>query len=309
MSSVLKIIEIDGQEVKMTKQPTEILNTRTNFNGQKLFHPFETTNVVKIGKNNKQTTELVYSNVFKDDAQDDIINAVRIDMKHDGSCGFLFFDDVKKQFVPYTRYDVKRNKDGKFSESPKNSIPCEPKPDDDNAEATHWPHFVPVHDESGKPQAQYKWNIHAFDNAVKSGKLENIQQSFTVEYMGKKFNYKPCDGVEMDGVIVPHGLITFDIPVELRTYDGFKKIFDKFDCIEGLVVYGKKNIWKIRREMFVTTLGGTERLNGHRLRLKKFLKQSCWYKYKKIDFINIWIFFYYFIITNYGKLFYKKNTK
>ena len=70
--------------------------------------------------------------------------------------------------------------------------------------------------------------------------------------MGKKFNYKPCDGVDLDAAIVPHGLVTVDIPDELRTPEGIRAVLETLDFMEGMIVYGKNHIWKIRREMFVT---------------------------------------------------------
>ena len=97
----------------------------------------------------------------------------------------------------------------------------------------------------------YKWHLHAFGLLVKSGKLEGIKKSFTCEYMGKKFNYKKSDGVNEDGVIVPHGLVSLTVPVELRTVDGFKQILEQIPFIEGLIVHGKDDIvWKIRRDMY-----------------------------------------------------------
>ena len=181
---------------------------------------------------------------FLPEAVEDLQTA-KFEKKHDGSCGYIKFDSETNEFIPCARFDVKRDKDGSFKAVPPNAIPCEPMPT--AAEATHWPHFVPC---SSDPKA-YKWYIHAFELAKKSGKLDGLKKSFTCEYMGKKFNYKPCDGVEQEAAIVPHGLVTIDIPQELRTPEGIMAVLQELDFMEGLVVYGKNHIWKIRREMFV----------------------------------------------------------
>lgn len=249
--ATLRTVEINEKCVKLLQHDITSLNTSTMFNGQKLLHPFVTKmitkEIIKQGKGNKQivqtVTDLVYTSDIVPEALDDLQNAIRFDMKHDGSCGFLLWDREKREFIPYCRYDVKKEHNT-FPDGPKDGIPCEPMPTD--PEATHWPHFVPC---ASKPK-DYKWYLHAFEQAKKSGKLDKLSSSFTVEYMGKKFNYKPCDGVEQDAVIVPHGLITLEIPVELRTYDGFKKIMEAFPFMEGIIIRGKEKLWKIRRELF-----------------------------------------------------------
>jgi len=249
--ATLRTIDIEGKCVKLAQHDIMTLNTSTMFNGQKLLHPFVTKTITKEitkqGKGNKQiiqtVTDMVYTPEITPDALYDLQHAVRFDMKHDGSCGFLLWDVDKKEFIPYARYDVKKQ-NSTFPDVPKDGIPCESMPTD--PDATHWPHFVPC---SSKPK-DYKWYLHAFEQAKKSGKLDRLSNSFTVEYMGKKFNYKPCDGVEQDAVIVPHGLVTLDIPVELRTYDGFKKIMEAFPFMEGIIIRGKEKLWKVRRELF-----------------------------------------------------------
>lgn len=256
--TTLRSIEIDGKCVKLIQEDIMTLNTFiknhdpcTMFNGQKLLHPFVTKTITKQitkqGKGNKQivqtVTDMIYTPEIVPEALYDLQNAIRFDMKHDGSCGFLLWDEKKEEYIPYCRFDV-RKEHGAFPDVPKDGIPCEPMPTD--PEATHWPHFVPC---ASKPK-DYKWYLHAFEQAIKSGKLDRLSKSFTVEYMGKKFNYKPCDGVEQDAVIVPHGLITLDIPVELRTFDGFKKIMEAFPFMEGIIIRGKKKLWKVRRELF-----------------------------------------------------------
>lgn len=240
-------------EVELLMHPVNTLKDRQQFSGQKLLHPLKTKTVITVmkhvGKNNKEFTrevkEMVYEPEFVPEAEYDIKNATRFEMKHDGSCGYIFWDVEAQSFVPYARYDVKREKDGQFKSVPPNAIPCEPQPTSDDA--THWPHFVPC---SNDPKA-YKWYIDAFTKMLASGKLDGLKTSFTCEYMGKKFNYKPCDGVELDAAIVPHGLVTIDIPVELRTPDGLMAVLEAFPFMEGIVIYGKDHVWKVRREMFM----------------------------------------------------------
>jgi len=255
--SLICSTKIDGKVVELLKQNHTILNKRQlTFNGQKLLHPFVTKiinkQITKTGKGNKPViqnfTEMIYLPEYLPEALGDILKAVRFEMKVDGSCGFLYWNPATDEFVPYCRLDIRKEKGG-FPDVPKNGIPCEPMPTDPNA--THWPHFVPC---SNDPKG-YKWYIHAFEQAKKSGKLDIIFNSFTVEYMGKKFNYKPCDGVDQDAVIVPHGLVTLEIPIELRNYNGFRKIFEEFSFMEGIIVYGEKQVWKIRREMFSDDAG------------------------------------------------------
>lgn len=249
--ALIRVVEIDSYPVKLLKQDISVLNTPTMFNGEKLLHPLVTklvtTQVTKSGKHGKpfvQTnTSMFYLPDFVPGALEDLQEAERFDMKHDGSCGYLLRDETEGKFIPYARFDVRKQKDG-FPDVPKDGIPCEPMPT--NPDATHWPHFVPC---ASKPN-DYKWYLHAFKLAEQSGKLDHLKQSFTVEYMGKKFNYKPCDGVEQDATIVPHGLVTLEIPKELRTYEGFKKILKAFPFMEGIIVRGKNHIWKMRREMF-----------------------------------------------------------
>ena len=47
-----------------------------------------------------------------------------------------------------------------------------------------------------------------------------------------------------------HGSLQISIEKEMRTYDGFKKLFEEIPNIEGVVAYTKKGQFKIRRNMF-----------------------------------------------------------
>lgn len=244
--TAIKTIQISGYNINLIINPISIISSKKLFTGQKLLHPYKIKNVEKLCNERQRRTINVssYADEFVPDAVNDMINATTFEMKHDGACGYILWDPATQTFLPYTRYDVKKGSNGKFANIPADAIPCEPMPT--NHEATHWPHFVPC---NKNPKA-YKWHIVAFNLMTQSGKLNGIETSFTCEYMGKKFNYKKCDGVEMDAVIVPHGLVTLEIPIELRTPIGFKQILEAFDFMEGIVVYGKDNVWKIRREMF-----------------------------------------------------------
>lgn len=246
--SVVKIFDVGNHRIELLQHNISTLAQReSKFNGQKLYHPFVTKRVeytVKTSKGSRTSSDIVYDSEGKfvsPEAESDILNAISFEMKHDGSCGKIIWDGQK--FVPYARFDV-RCKNGQFAQPPANSIPCEPMPSPDDA--VHWPHFVPLYD---KPN-DYKWYIQAYELMLTSKKLGDLQSSFTCEYMGKKFNWKACDSVGLDAAIVPHGLLTFQIPKDLRTYKGIKQIMVDIPFIEGLVVYGTNNIWKIRREMF-----------------------------------------------------------
>lgn len=254
--SFLDSFQVNGHTVTMIQYPLSRLNEKSNFLGQKLHHPFKTikadeeyTIYDKYKKKDviKTAKILVYDNDFiSEEARNDIINSESIMMKHDGSCGYILWNEKENMFIPYARYDVKKddNDDDTFKQPPKNSIACEPQPT--NPDATHWPHMVPCHCDL----KAYKWQLHAFQLMIASGKLDQIKSSFTCEYMGKKFNWKSSDPVNEESVIVPHGLIGFNIPKTLRTIDGFKKILETIPFIEGFIIHGKNNIWKIRRDMF-----------------------------------------------------------
>lgn len=251
--SVIKLKKNDQEyEIKFIQQGLNSLEKQKKFNGQKLLHPFQTKTIEesntiydKFKKKNivKNTKTLIYSEDFlSQEIKNDIEEADRFELKHDGSCGMMFFDGEK--FVPYARYDIKKDTNGLFGIPPLNSIACEEKPLD--ILTTHWPHFV----QCNKDPKAYKWHLYAFDKMIKSGKVENLKTSFTCEYMGKKFNYKKSDPIEDEGIIVPHGLIILEIPKELRNYEGFFQIFLQIPYIEGLIIYGKNNLWKIRKNMF-----------------------------------------------------------
>jgi len=239
---------VDDHLVRIIAYPPSILNEPRLFTGQKLLHPFQLKQVSVQNTWSKDTskvrTEPTYDENFLSEGIDkEIQTAYHFEIKVDGQGGIIVIDE---NGVPkaYTKYDVKRNESGEFKKPPPNSIPGEPKPTD--PAATHWPHYVPLESDP----KMYKFNLIASELAKKSGKLDSVKQTFTCEYMGKKFNSKKSDPIDSDGVIVPHGLLQIEIPTELRTYNGFLQIFQAIPYIEGIIVHGETNVWKIRRDMF-----------------------------------------------------------
>lgn len=242
-SNELFSMDIDGHTVSIVKCP---YTKNSKFSGNKIHHPFGTDT------SNKKH---LYTNEFASDELAQLIkNTTRFDIKHDGSCGALIWDGT--QYVPYTRYDVKKNKEGRFV-LPANStnwIECEPKPT--SPDATHWPHFKPL---SEDPKG-YKWYIEAYNQSKKF--IDTMDHAaygdmVTIEYMGPKFNGKKSDPIPVTetnphGIgIVIHGTLKMTIPEELRTYDGFKKIFTALPIIEGIVAYpNDHDPIKIRMDLF-----------------------------------------------------------
>ena len=224
----------------------------SNFNGQKILHPFKMKTIKetysfknKRGKTiTKNTQGKVYENEFIDkETKNEIENAIRFEVKHDGSCGYIQYNPEDDSYTPYTRRDIKKDKTGDFPEPSSEWIPCEPKPT--SKEATHWPHFRKCNEDT----SQYKWELEAFETAMKTGKL-NIKKSLTCEYMGKKKNFCSSDPIESNCVIVPHGLYHIEIPKDSRTYEGLLKVLQDISYIEGIIIYGPTKIFKIRRDMF-----------------------------------------------------------
>lgn len=215
------------------------------FNGEKMHHAIERIKVEKevtVRRRKKQVVikryDLVYGDSFvADEVADDILHADSFTMKHDGSCGLLKWDGSQHQ--PFTRYDVKRDKTtGEFN-PPDGGIPCEEKPTTD--EATHWPHMVPC------KLPDHKWHLSAFELAKPLlGTLE--ERDYTIEWFGRKFNYKWSDPTDCSACIVPHGSVAFDIPMALRTPKGFAAIFNAIPNIEGLVARRGDRTYKIRRD-------------------------------------------------------------
>lgn len=226
---------------------------QSQFNGQKMMHPFKT----KIIKGHKSWENKMYylQEPIDEITEMDLSECTRFDIKHDGSCGALVWDDIKKEYEPFARFDVKK-KNGTFEKPQCDTsrwIPCEEIPTSEDA--SHWPHFRPIYED---PKT-YKWYIDAFENSPKIKKMtkEVYGNIVTIEYMGKKFNGKPEDPIERDCGIVIHGSLRLNIPKNLKNYDGFRKIFSTFQ-VEGIVAYPEgKSPMKIRAELFEGIVWGT----------------------------------------------------
>lgn len=220
-----------------------------DFGGQKIFHPFPMISIdeectFRDRKSDEMITIMRQGKVYDlSTDNDDIMQATEFQLKHDGACGYIMYKDGV--WEPWTRFDIKKHKkgpkQGQWKREPEpHWIACSPKPTDPNA--THWPHFRPCSDD---PKG-YKWQLDAFKKA--KDKFEGTR-SFTCEYMGTKSNGKASDPITHDCVIVPHGTIYVDVPVELRTAQGMKAMFKVFP-VEGLIAHTPNKIYKIRREMF-----------------------------------------------------------
>jgi hypothetical protein len=249
------------------------------FTGQKIHHPFLQT---KVAGPKKWESTITYRNVgseheitdrdmSKYDSSDtfqkakiEYIEALKqfnkinemlrettvFHVKHDGSCGALVFEEG--EWKPYARFDVTRDKKtGEFAKEKIKArwIKCEDEPDV-KGDNVHWPHFRPCDED---PKA-YKWYIEAFNKAKHY--IEKMDPSVyghivSIEYMGKKFNWKDSDPIEENGVIVLHGSLTIEVPEGLRNFNGLQKILEEFPVIEGIVVYPPEGQpMKIRREIF-----------------------------------------------------------
>jgi hypothetical protein len=244
-SSVLFSFKVDDHMVTVTKRYMPSRKS-TLFQGQKMLHPFKT-----IYEDSKS---MYYQDTFASEeikrlTQD---GATEFDVKHDGSCGALFWNGAKGKYEPYARFDIKKKKgmdDFTTELDTSKWFPCEPKPTAERA--THWPHFRPV---SEDPK-MYKWYIKAFENAAKYVSQmtpEVYGELVTIEYMGNKFNGKPCDPLDDKSVnIVLHGRLQLIIPIELRTPEGFRKILERLPVVEGIVVHPlTSSPFKIRAETF-----------------------------------------------------------
>ena len=252
---VLFSFRVDGHVVHVVRRT---LPSRSTFTGEKLLHPIATKRVT-VGKQQK----MFYADFFASPEIAALIAAAdHFDIKADGSCGALIWSELEGRYIPYGRYDIKRDSDGNFcppmvtdaktkTKSPMNMdrwIPCEPRPT--NIDATHWPHFRPLSEDP----AQYKWYIKAVEQSQASiDKLDLAVDGpiVTIEYMGAKFNGKPSDPVDGER-IVRHGSLGLVIPVALRTPIGFRHILEQLPVIEGIIVYPSDHSspMKIRADLF-----------------------------------------------------------
>lgn len=242
-------LQVNSSIIKVVKSEIDV-----KFNGQKILHPFglDTKFLLKNDKNgtSKQVPIGTYYKNSNDIATTELLKSCkRFDIKHDGSCGAIVWNEELKQYEPYARFDIKKNKQGEFFNASKTDkwIECESKPT--HPEATHHPHFRPCSED----KKAYKWNILAFDLAkekLQAFTPDKHGKIITVEYVGKKFNYNKSDSIEEDARLVVHGSLQVEVPEELRNYDGFMALFKELPTIEGLVAYTDMGPLKIKREMF-----------------------------------------------------------
>ncbi len=242
--SIITSFIVDGHNCIIRHIPYhQIPNRETrSFIGQKIHHPWELSGT--------QPTEYVPSDVTW------IQDCMQFEIKSDGSCGALLWDGVN--LIPYARYDIKEksgkkiidNDPFKITQNTKNWIACESRPVIEKGISKHWPHLRPVYEDP----KQYKWHIQAFEHS-KEGLMQYVVpymisgQVITVEYMGPHFNRPNYDPINEDKILI-HGTLCMDIPKELRTLDGFKKIFKTFPIIEGFVLYPENlKPYKIRANL------------------------------------------------------------
>lgn len=258
---VLGSVTVGEKNVVFVKVPLEKVLDRTGFVGQKIFHLFDfdkeevtyTKNVggKKYKGKNKKTEQVTRIYLHYKDGHS-ITDAKKVlddpntvfEVKFDGGCGLLQYSETEEKYLPYTRRDVKKDKDGQWKERKETWIPCQEEPT--VPEANHWPHMVCCYEE---PNA-YKWMIQAFENLEKTGILANMKKSFTIEWMGKKCNPCKTDPIDDDLTIVPHGAIRVQVPLELRNYEGIKSLITSCPFIEGLVCHSEHGVYKIRRDLF-----------------------------------------------------------
>jgi hypothetical protein len=250
-------VGVDGHAVDIVKIDPRRRPPNRTFSGQKIMHPFSTEREETAkGADSKPWLSNVHYSGF---ASSDVKMVIQEDstvfeIKHDGSCGALVWDSGTQSYKPHARFDVKKDKTtGLFAhEKIKPTwIPCETEPTDEKA--THWPHFRPLAED---PRG-YKWYLEAFNNSFDfvSGMSQDVFGDLvTVEFMGPKFNGKECDPIENKphGVgIVIHGSLRVIIPPPLRTFDGFRRLFEELPILEGLVAYPTDGTpMKIRAETF-----------------------------------------------------------
>ena len=234
--SILHTFDIDGYEVYLEQFDVD---EQTAFKGQKLIHPYPLT---------KSSNSLQMFYTDHDEYAELLANTERYDVKHDGACGALVWDDTQQMYMPYARFDVKKQ-DCKFilPSNSENWIKCEEMPTSDKA--THFPHFRPCVED----KKQYKWYIDTYEKSLDTIKRFTPEQHgkiITVEFMGSKFNQKPADTIDKENAIIPHGTLRLHIPKELRNFEGFKKILAQLPA-EGLVAYPEgAQPMKIRTDCF-----------------------------------------------------------
>lgn len=133
----------------------------------------------------------------------------------------------------YLRQELRQKKDGTYPEVPNSWIPCQKEPKNG-----HFPCYRPA-------EKSDKWEQYAFE---KLKGLSLVDGAY--EIVGAKFQKNP-DEFKDKAYLSPHATVIFDIPQELRCYEGIKKLLENLH-IEGFVVYDLENkiAKKIRRDGF-----------------------------------------------------------
>ncbi len=270
---LLGTVNVGDHVIHFEKVPLNEVLERKGFIGQKLKHPFvfEKKTVKKervFWKSKKKIKKMVdenYVHYINKYTNEDVEIAMKdpeaiFEVKFDGGCGYLMYDDHEGKYIPYTRRDVRKVKNAteeynQWKERKDTWIPCEPEPT--VPEATHWPHMVPCYEERNN----YKWMIQAFETLEATGLLNDCTKSFTVEWMGKKCNYCKTDPCEEDLVVVPHGSVRINVPMELRTFEGMKLLMTHVPFIEGLVCYSQHGVFKILHDLFWSQIDPEESKN------------------------------------------------
>jgi hypothetical protein len=235
MTTEVVQFDVDGHTVSITNVPFGEFNpNQIKFNGQKMHSPWLVDH----------DTTLYNRDEFKKvETEARLADCDQFELKHDGSCGALMWDG--KNLIPYARFDIKQQYGKKIvNGDPFGSkldtsqwIQCEPKPVVDDGPRKHWPHMRPISEEP----KMYKHYHTAFNNS-KSELLThvvpwmNTGDVITIEYMGQSFNNPVYERLTSLRIVL-HGSLVMNVPVELRTYDGFMKIFTEFPIIEGVVGY------------------------------------------------------------------------
>lgn len=286
---LLGTVTVDGSEIRFVKVPLDGVLKRDGFHGQKMFHLFDfdkeiVTYTKTWGRGKKKKTEeitktyLHYKDGYADaNAQKTLEDPDAIfEVKFDGGCGSLIYDETEGKYNPYTRRDVKKNNDGVALGEPRywkerkdTWIPCEPEPT--VPEANHWPHMVPCYEE---PNSN-KWMIQAFENLQKTHVLDNHTKSFTIEWMGQKCNYCKTDPIEDDLAIIAHGSIRIELPASdtIRSYEGMKTLLTQIPFIEGIVCYSQHGVFKVRRDLFWSDTNPKRNMSWGRTPITEFAER------------------------------------
>jgi hypothetical protein len=264
--SITVTVNEQQHEIKLTNvgNVQAIAQQSPNFFGEKLHHPFKFGfRKVEVRPGREVTTTFYESEFVSDEIENELKNATSFQIKHDGSCGYVKYDDETGLFKLFARYDVpfaKKKGDSKYTLMPavKQAVEaavasgqmlcCEAL----SPEATHWPHFRDCEYEMTKNcYVHYK---KAFETFMVKYADTIPKKNFTCEFMGKQFCLPQYDQIQ-EPTLVVHGAYTIDIPVECRTFEGINQIMQSMPYIEGLVVYGPSKTMKIRREMFADVDG------------------------------------------------------